>query len=197
MQSKRPCQIDTAGRGSGPEDVANEVSYVVPIPLRLRRHSDSISTDGNMPRKAIQIEEPIEGHARLRESALGLRVFLRVTGPLFRRGHYSERTPFEEDSWLISQPRVSVWSGPPAVLWIRLRGKPASADIRSSRICAGEGMKPTRPRILPKAFIAGCSKNNSLRHFQEERRRFRSLLLGSLKHFLASIFTPFPEMLVE
>lgn len=136
MQSKRPCQIDTAGRGSGPEDVANEVSYVVPIPLRLRRHSDSISTDGNMPRKAIQIEEPIEGHARLRESALGLRVFLRVTGPLFRRGHYSERTPFEEDSWLISQPRVSVWSGPPAVLWIRLRGKPWHLLISALRVFA-------------------------------------------------------------
>jgi len=39
---------------------------------------------------------------------------------------------------------------------------------------------------LTQGFIARLLEKNSLRHFQQERGRFRSFLLASLKHFLAN-----------
>ena len=39
---------------------------------------------------------------------------------------------------------------------------------------------------LTQGFIARMLEKHSLRHFQQERGRFRSFLLASMKHFLAN-----------
>jgi DNA-directed RNA polymerase specialized sigma24 family protein len=78
----------------------------------------------------------------------------------------------------------------------RSRGDDASAKAALSELCAAyyepvvvflrrEGRGDDAARELAHGFFAGLLEGGALRNAEEQRGRFRSYLLGALKHFLA------------